>query len=175
MRYLIILSGNSLKNKAWGEAVLAHYGEQFDSAYLQNYTHWDSGEPSIDFAVEETKLAEHVSSLSSGTEITLMAKSAGSLLAFLAIDNKIVTPVRCIFLGIPFDLASDNLFKNNWNAIDSFTIPAVAFHNIADPTTSYDFTKATLEKHASHITLITTQESDHWYADFTTYDQHLKF
>jgi len=175
MRHLIILSGNSLKNKAWGEAVLKHYGPRFDSIYLELYDHWESGEANINFENEEAKISQHVATIPLGTEITIMAKSAGSLLALLAISHGTVMPARCVFFGIPLDLAAGNLFDSNWSVLKSFKIPATAFHNIADPTTSYDFTKTTLANLAPHINLITTHEPDHWYADFTTYDKNLHF
>ena len=173
MRHLVILSGNSLKNKAWGEAALEHFGPKFDSSFMLQYDHWDSGEASLDFAKEEAKLRAHVNSLPTGTEVTLMAKSAGSLLVFLASYHQAVTPVRCVFFGIPFDLAATGLFLNDWSPVKNFTVPATAFHNVADPTTSYEFTKSTLKQYAPHITLVTTHEADHWYGDFTTYGIYL--
>jgi len=173
MRHLIILSGNSLKNKAWGELVQSECGPQFDSVYLQQYEHWVSGEQNINFEVEQATLAAHVVTMPVDTEIILFAKSAGSLLAFLAIAAGVVTPSRCVFFGIPFDLAAVDLFKNDWTILNVFKIPAIAFHNQDDPTTSYEFTKTTIEKYAPHIKLLTTNETDHWYGDFTTYSQHL--
>jgi hypothetical protein len=49
MRHLIVLPGNSLKNKGWGELILEHYASQFDSLFMLEYDHWVSGEPNIDF------------------------------------------------------------------------------------------------------------------------------
>jgi hypothetical protein len=169
MRHLIILPGNSLKNKAWGELMLAEYAAQFDSAFMLEYDHWESGEANIDFRKEEEKLRALGATLPAETEIILMAKSAGSLLAFLAIHHGAITPNHCVFFGIPFDLAADNLFKDDWSPVDSFVINAIAFHNLADPTTSYEFTKSILAVHAPHITFITTNEADHWYGDTSTY------
>jgi hypothetical protein len=173
MRHLIVLSGNSLKNKAWGELMLAEYGPQFDTSYMLEYDHWASGEGNINFEVEEAKLRDYVASLGDTTEVTVFAKSAGSLLAFLAIHHGAVTPARVAFFGIPFDLAATELFKDNWGAVDAFKLPAIAFHNVEDPTTSYEFTKATLAAHAPHIKLITTHEADHWYGDTQTYKKSL--
>ncbi len=170
MRHLIVLPGNSQKNKAWGELILTEYAAQFDSAFMLEYDHWESGEANINFTREEEKLCAHTATLPAGTEIVLMAKSAGSLLAFLAIHHGAITPNYCVFFGIPFDLAADNLFKDNWSPVDSFAIKAVAFHNLADPTTSYEFTKSMLEVHAPRITLIATNEADHWYGDTVTYN-----
>ncbi len=173
MQHLIILPGNSSKNQAWGELMASHFGPQYDSVYLHIYQHWTSGEATIDFAFEEAALRAHMLSVPVGTEIVVFAKSAGSLLAFLALHHGVLTPVQCVFFGIPFDLAADNLFKNAWEPIDTFAIPALAFHNQKDPTTSYDYTVATLAAHAPHITLVTTTEHDHWYGDVETYQQYL--
>lgn len=173
MRHLIVLPGNSLKNKAWGELMLRHYSSRFDSSFMLEYDHWASGEANIDFAKEEEKLRAHIAALPQGTEIILFAKSAGSLLAFLAIHHRAVAPSRVVFFGIPFDLAAEDLFAEDWSAVDSFLPPALAFHNTDDPTTSYVFTRETLAVHAPHITRITTYEGDHWYGDTVTYDTHL--
>lgn len=170
MRHLIILSGNSLKNKAWGELMLEHYGAEYDSSFMAIYDHWVSGESNIDFAIESEKLKTHVASLPADTEITLFAKSAGSLLALLAIHTKVLNPVRAVFFGMPLDLAADNLFKDSWAPLSELTVPAIAFHNVDDPTTSYEFTKSMLATHNPNIQLITTHESDHWYGDLKTYD-----
>lgn len=171
MRHVIVLAGNSLKNKGWGELILAEYSLRFDSACMLEYDHWMSGESNINFAAEEAKLATYVSSLPPYAEIVLFAKSAGSLLAFTAIAHGVLTPIKCVFFGIPFDMAADNLFKDNWEAIDNFAIPAIAFHNTDDPTTKYEFTKDTLANHNPAITLVTTDEADHWYGDIVTYNR----
>ncbi len=173
MRHLIILSGNSRKNQRWGEAAAEHYQSKFDSCYLSEYDHWLSGEPNLDFAVEESKLKLHVQSLAAGTKITILAKSAGSLLTFLAIHHGAIRPQRCIFFGIPFDLAAEGIFKDRWAAVDDFSIEALAFHNVADPTAGYEFTRSILERHTPGIKLIATHEMDHWYGDFATYDKYL--
>lgn len=173
MRHLIVLPGNSLKNKAWGELILEHYAPQFDSSYTPEYDHWLSGESNIDFAVESEKLKTHINSLSPDTAITLFAKSAGSLLGLTVIHNKILKPVRVVFFGMPLDLAADNLFKDSWAPLSGLTVPAIAFHNVDDPTTSYEFAKSMLATHNPNIQLITTHESDHWYGDFVTYDTYI--
>jgi hypothetical protein len=130
MRHLIILPGNSLKNKAWGEAVLAHYKTKFDSVYLQHYSHWDGGEANINFETEEAKLKTHVAELSADVAITLVAKSAGSLLAFMAIYHGIITPAHCVFFGIPFDLAANN---GGWQWSSSSGCDAQPYFRIFNP------------------------------------------
>jgi predicted alpha/beta hydrolase family esterase len=173
MRHLIVMSGNSVKNKAWGELILEHYAPQYDSSFLLEYDHWVSGEPNIDFAKETAKLQKHVDALSPDTEIILFAKSAGSLLGLLTMYQGIYKPTRAVFFGMPLDLAADNLFKDSWAPLSELAVPAIAFHNVADPTTSYEFTKSMLATHNPHITLITTAGNDHWYSDLKTYDSFI--
>lgn len=175
MHHLIVLPGNSLKNKGWGELIVEHYTPNYDSSFMLEYDHWVSGEPNINFEIESQKLQTHVNLLPLDTEITLFAKSAGSLLGLTAIHNEILKPVRAVFFGMPLDLAADNLFKESWAPLAELTIPTIAFHNVEDPTTSYEFTKSILVKHNPNIQLITTHEADHWYADLETYDRYLNF
>lgn len=99
MRHLIILLGNSIKNKAWGELILDHYASKYDSVFMVEYDHWVSGEPNIDFTTESEKIQTHVDSLTSDTAITLFAKSAGSLLGLTAMHNKIFKPEQIVFLA----------------------------------------------------------------------------
>lgn len=170
MRHLIIFPGNSIKNKAWGELMSGHFSSQFDSTFILSFDHWESGEANINFDREEEKIRQHIVTLPADTEIVLFAKSVGSLLAFLAINHGALMPTHCVFFGIPFNLAAEQLFKESWKPVDLFTIPAIAFHNVEDPTTNYEFAKESLAAHAPHIKLITTNEADHWYGDVATYD-----
>ncbi len=170
MRHLIVLPGNSLKNKAWGELIASHYASQFDSVFMMEYDHWESGEANIDFTREAEKLEVHRTTLKEGVEITLFAKSAGSLLALLVLQQKMFVPIQAVFFGMPLDLAADNIFKESWTAIVELTVPSIAFHNETDPTTSYVFTKSILSEHNPTIELITTHQNDHWYGDVETYD-----
>ncbi len=173
MKELIILPGNSVKNRTWGEVMRDHYGPQFDSVHLHTYEHWETGDPIIDFDVELVKLRERTSPLFQDVELTIMAKSAGSLLAFVAVAEAILKPTKCVFFGIPFDLAAEGIFKDDWSAIENFTIPAIAFHNQNDPTADYRYTMATLAQYAPHVELVTTPEEDHWYGNTALYDTYL--
>lgn len=173
MRHLIVLPGNSPKNKAWGELIREHYALKFDSVFMTEYDHWVRGEPNIDFTIEAEKIQTHVDSLLPDTEITLFAKSAGTLLGLRVIHSKILKPVRVVFFGMPLDLAADNHFKDSWAPLAELIVPTIAFHNLTDPTTSYEFTKSMLELHNPNIQLITTHESNHWYGDLETYDRYI--
>jgi hypothetical protein len=170
MQHLIILPGNSVKNRTWGEVMRDHYGPLFASVTLLEYEHWETGAPQIDFDVELQKLAERNTPLFAEHEIVVMAKSVGSLLTFVAIRDGVIAPKKCVFFGIPFDLAAKDIFAEDWSPVESFAVPALAFHNVSDPTADYRFTAATLAHYAPGIKLVTTNESDHWYGDTKTYD-----
>ncbi len=174
MKELIILPGNSVQNRTWGEVMRDHYGPLFDSVYLHTYEHWETGDPIIDFDVELVKLRERTKPLfGAGVETVVLAKSAGSLIAFVAVAERILQPTKCIFFGIPFDLAATGLFKDDWSAVAAFTAPMLVFHNLYDPTTDYRFTAAILAQHLSHVKLITTNEEDHWYGNTDEYDKSI--
>lgn len=173
MKQLIILPGNSVKNRTWGEVMLEEYGPRFDAAYLQNYEHWETGDPVIDFDVELVKLRERTQPLFPGSEMVVMAKSAGALLAFVAMAEGIIAPTKAIFFGIPFDLAAEDIFKDDWSPVTNFKAPAIAFHNLEDPTAGYRFTMAALAQYAPHIKLITTPDLDHWYGNTELYNTYV--
>lgn len=173
MKHLLILPGNSSKNKAWGELMLLNYGGGYDSAFILEYEHWQTGAELINFTLEESRLSEHVATLSPGMEITVCAKSAGSILTFLAVESGVLKPVECFFFGIPFDYAAGDVFRVNWTAVESFSVSATAFHNENDPTAAYEFTKQILETKAPHIKLITTPDANHAYDRTDIYDEYL--
>lgn len=170
MQQLIILPGNSVQNRTWGEVMRDHYGPHFAAVHLAEYDHWESGAPMIDFDAELKKLSERDTPLFENSELVVMAKSAGALLAFVAIAEGILAPTKCIFFGIPFDLAAKDLFKDDWDAVSTLSVPSLIFHNQSDPTADYRFTAATVAQYLPSATFITTHESDHWYGDTKTYD-----
>jgi hypothetical protein len=173
MKHLIVLPGNSIKNKIWGERMLSHYADYFDTLYLQEYDHWNNEDTDIDFLQEEQKLREHVATLAKETQIFVLAKSAGSILLFGAVAGEVLHPVHVTFFGIPFEMAITDVFGGNWTMVDSFSVPAVAFHNAHDPIATYEYTKKIIDDRTKSISLITTAGSDHTYDDLETYDKYL--
>jgi hypothetical protein len=168
MKHLVVLSGNSPRNRAWGEGCVAHFGSRFDSVYMQEYDHWARNSKDIDVELELAKLAEAVKSLKG--EVYVLAKSIGSLLILLAIQRGTLSPEKCVFFGMPLELAAEDLFNGDWSALSEFSTPAIAFHNDEDPI-SYPYTKNALFEHGSgSIELITRKGDNHDYLDFAEYD-----
>lgn len=175
MQHLLVLPGNSVHNRTWGEVMLEHYGAQFGSAKMVSYEHWESGSPIIDFDVELMKLRElDTQPLFDAAELVIFAKSAGSLLTFVAAAEGVLKPTKCVLFGIPFEMAAQGIFKDDWSAVQEFKVPTLVFHNHDDPTAQYSYTKATLGQYLPHAELVTTVGDDHWYGDTATYDAHIK-
>lgn len=172
MRHLIVLPGNNVSNKLWGERALSHYSEYFDTLYLQEYSHWQSDAP-IDMVLEEQKLKEHVATLDPQVEIFVLAKSAGSVLCMSAAEAGFLRPVYCAFFGLPLDWALSDVFLGNWKAIDNFSVPTTAFHNTHDPIAPYEYVRKIVNERMKKVSLVTLEGTDHAYDDFDMYDKYL--
>ena len=173
MKHLVVLPGNSIKNQSWGIRMASHYMEHFDSIHIAEYEHWKTGKANIDLALEEKNLQEHVASLPKETQITVLAKSAGSILTFLAVKSGAINPSYCVFFGIPMDWAAVDVFYGKWTFLTDFTCPAIAFHNDNDPTAPYEYTKKIVDNYLPRVSFITTEGEDHYYDDYDLYDKYL--
>lgn len=172
MKKLVILPGNSPKNKTWGEEVAATYGAQFDAVYQQDYDHWESGEETIDFEREAEKLRDAVAS-DGGADVEhyVFAKSFGSILTLLSVHKGYVVPAKCVFFGMPLNLVEEqNIFGGNWAPLRDFSVPAIAFHNEDDPVADHTFTSNTLaELGVSSITFMSCNGDTHGYTEHGDY------
>ncbi len=175
MNKLIIFPGNSPRNKSWGEEVAAEFGDLFDAVYMQHYDHWESGNESINFETEINKLNQEIKLSSPDTSFFIFAKSVGSLLSFLAVHQHIINPAKCVFFGLPLDLADKGIFKEDWSSLSNFPGPAIALHNNNDPTANYDFAKKSINQYAQNtITFIELAGNDHSYNEYNTYRPIIK-
>lgn len=173
MRKLIILAGNSPRNHAWGEACEKHFQPWFDQSYLQQYDHWKTGEQWISFDAELAKLKQRVEADGPNVRRYIFAKSIGSILALLAIDQGKVQPAGCVFFGMPLDYAAGRVIDHDWDALVELSVPTLAFHNNNDPTAAYAFTRDTLAAKAPQVTLITREADDHSYDEFAQFEPHI--
>lgn len=175
MKKLIVLSGNSERNQAWGEGAVEFFGPWFDDVYMQYYYHWgtDSGEMDIEAELQKIKAVTEVAG--DGTEFYVFAKSIGSLLALISINKKIITPSKCVFFGMPIDLAAGSLFKDDWSPLFDFQIPTLAFHNIDDPVANCQFAGAKLnDLKVETIEFVKVPGDNHNYTEFSDYEAKIK-
>lgn len=175
MKKLLILPGNSQRNKAWGEACAQHFLDWFDVVYVQNYNHWSTGEQRIDFEAEIEKIDIIVTD--NQTEVGewyVFAKSVGSLLALEAYADGVIDPKKAVLFGMPLDMAAKDIYAEDWSALKEFSVPSIAFHNHDDPTTSYDFTVEKLKQYGTDFTIVSTDGDTHDYLDFAEYEPYIK-
>jgi predicted alpha/beta hydrolase family esterase len=168
MKKLLILPGNSLQNKAWGEQCHVHFQSQFDEVSLQYYDHWQSDDSWIDIEAELKKL----SNLEQG-EWYVVAKSVGTILALLAIERQLIQPVKCIFFGMPLDMAEQDIFKGDMSPLVNCSVPILAFHNDQDPIADFSFTKNKLTAN-DHVQFVQLHDDTHDYMSFSHYQSKIE-
>ena len=169
MRYVLVLPGNSVKNRAWGVACREYVQEMFDSVYVLQYTHWETGEPEIDLEEELEKIRTVVTEADGDVVWHIFAKSIGSVLALKAVEQGVIKPERCVFFGMSLEIAKAK-FGEDWSYLSRYDLPALAFHNDADPVADYAYTKSKIAEYAPSVTFKTLQGDTHDYLDFSEYE-----
>jgi hypothetical protein len=165
MKYLLVLPGNSVKNRAWGETCLRYFQEEFDVSLMQEYAHWENGKAELDMEAELESLRKMMTGMNPDVEWYIFAKSIGSVLALKAIEQGILTPKKCVFFGMSLNIAAE-LYGEEFSYLTAFNRPALAFHNDADPVADYAYVSAKLAEFAPTITLKTLSGNTHDYLDF---------
>lgn len=97
---IIILGGNSPKNALWVEKLADFYRAEY-SVIVVHYDSWNTNSH-LDFQVETAKLITLTDNLE---DYTVIAKSAGILLALQAIKHDAIAPSMLIALGTPLKYA----------------------------------------------------------------------
>ena len=98
MKEIIILGGNHISNLDWMKKLESTLDFDFNVKKIE-YLHWKNDNPEeIDFDDEMVELEK---TLSSKNNVNIIAKSAGVILALLAIQKGIISPDKVVFIGIP--------------------------------------------------------------------------
>lgn len=173
MKKLLVLSGNHVRNRDWGEQCVEFFRGDFDMVFYPQYDHWDVEGGRIDIEVELQKVKETVAGTGESDGWYVFAKSIGSVLALLAIQHGIITPERCVFFGMPLKIAEAEVTKD-WSYLSGLVLPVLAFHNDQDPIAAYEFTADIVHKLAPMITLRTLPGDTHDYRDFASYADEVR-
>lgn len=177
MKRLLVLPGNSPKNKVWGESAVEHFGRYFDESYVQEYVHWKTGEDIINFDTEIENLHAYIETHGvAGDTYYIFAKSFGTILTFMAAHRNVVIPTQCVFFGIPFNLVEETSpLGADWSALSTFVYPSLAFHNTHDPVASIDTLRMKLKEVDVHtIDIIEMPYDNHGYVEFDSYREHIE-
>lgn len=159
---LILLPGNSKKNKDWINQVEKCLGSIFAKTYIHNYQHWEDENESnnIDFELELENLVEATKDMDG---YVVFAKSAGVLLALLGIKRGLLNPANCVFVGLAYSygekrgLDLDELF-------DSYFIPTLFIQKTFDPAIHFEELREFLmESNVRNYELVEIPGDDHHY------------
>lgn len=140
---LILLPGTSSKNKEWIEEVSKRLSDLFSSTHIQYYDHWakNSVKYSMDIKQELSKLKTLAKPLK---DYMIFAKSAGTLLTLLGVEQGIISPVKCVFTGFPIHFARA-IGLDLANYLRSYSVPTLFIQNTNDPAMSFKDLKNFLE------------------------------
>ncbi len=163
---IIIVPGNSPKNKKWAEEIKKFLQENKKHDVLSiEYSHWHSGEEIIDIEKEAARLSEL---LSPSEEFLIIAKSAGISVSVKAFLSGKINSKSFIFLGLPLYWAIEREIDIS-SMFNDFYAPALIVQNNKDPIAPASKVREFLKnlKTPKNIQLIETSGNTHEYEDFT--------
>lgn len=98
---IIILGGNNPNNKTWIQRINKYLHKSFHTEKFY-YNHWQENLQDIDFSKEIKRLSRFISD-NGITSYSIVAKSAGFVLAMQGIGKGEITPRTVIGYGLPLD------------------------------------------------------------------------
>lgn len=159
---LIIFPGNSISNRAWAEEVASEVRGTFEIVRVVYYNHWETGEKTIDFDIEDQELIKITQGLD---EYVIFAKSAGTILSLRGIAEGVLKPVKNVFCGFPLKFGrSLNQNVDEW--LPKLEIPTVVIQNTEDPVMTYKEMSEYMESVNPNIKTIETGGNTHDYEDY---------
>lgn len=170
---LVVLPGNSSKNREWMFAAQAAFRPIFKQVIMDEYDHWSNSKETIDLNIEAAKLSAIVDSVEQPVEI--FAKSAGTILVLYAIHNKIIDPkkiLKCVFVGFPLLWAKENGFDiDTW--CEEYEILTTLIQNDHDPvTSSNEIEDAQSQGQFRTLELVIQKGDDHMYGNFDDFKKY---
>lgn len=103
---VLILGGNSKKNIAWIKRITKTFNKDYIVSELY-YDHWNNN-IEIDFDIELNKLKKLHNEVK---DYYIIAKSIGSIISLMGIEQNIIKPKKTVILGFPIELIK----KTNFN------------------------------------------------------------
>jgi len=135
---LLLLAGNGQHNKEWIYKVKDVLSPLFATLHVHEYAHWDSDEAFIDFDKEYATVEEETTKLG---QYVIFAKSVGTILTLKGINEGVLHPTKCIFVGLPLTMtAEENSKIKAW--LQASNVPILFVQNTDDPLGSFDQVKA---------------------------------
>lgn len=139
---VIILGGNSEKNRTWVLRVAKTLAPEDGSVYAHTYSHWVNGTAFINIEHEIKSLGKHKTPTGA---CIVIAKSMGIILALEGISRGILQPVACLFLGFPLKIIGNQPLPTK-ELLNFAPKETLFIQNDRDPLGSYDEVKGFLEE-----------------------------
>ncbi len=127
----LILPGNSQSNKPWTVEIDQQLSCYFQETKIIEYESWQSNDYGkvIDFPVELEKIKKAVANWD---QYCVFAKSIGTALCIKAVHDQILSPQKCVFVGVPLNwLSTKNIPIKNW--VSTYNIPTMVIQQRNDP------------------------------------------
>jgi hypothetical protein len=156
---LLLLGGNSPHNKDWIEQVEKELKNLFDETKIQYYDHWIGKSISANPKKELEKAMQNVEGWS---DYMIFAKSFGTSLSFHGINNGLLKPIKCIFVGVPLGRSPDKQRE----FFSGYSIPTLFIQQTKDRHMHFSELNEALKKNnAENYKLVEIEGSDHKYHD----------
>ncbi|MDQ5913709.1 MAG: hypothetical protein QG623_328 [Patescibacteria group bacterium] len=158
---LLILGGNSQRNKEWVHEVNSFVKDIFENTIIHEYRHWGTDLDILDFDLELDSITREAAEVGN---YGVFAKSVGSLLSLTLISRGSLKPKFCVFAGIALKLAREEGIDTE-SLFCSISCPVIIIQNDKDPVGGADEV-IQLVKGIDNIEVIETRGNDHSYNDF---------
>lgn len=157
---LLLLSGESILNKAWIENVAQTLKPLFAQVTILYYDHWQTGQGTIDLEKEYSKL---ISVAKDFGDYVIFAKSIGTVLAVRGIYEHKLNPVKCVFVGPAF-LMGESTITGFQNWIEGYSLPTLFVTKTNDPVAPASQLRDLLEKyHVQNFQFVEIPGDNHKY------------
>lgn len=155
---LLLLGGNSPKNKDWIEQVSLKLAPLFSHTKVQYYNHWQEENKSANFAAEFATMVQNAKDL--GENYCIFAKSFGTALTLKGIQDGVIAPQKCILTGCAFGEAKAPLL------LKGLKIPTLFIQQTSDPYLAFEDLKILIEDNdVLNYELKEVKGRDHKYSD----------
>ena len=161
---IVLLAGNSVKNKIWIEAVEKTVQSLFDQTQILYYEHWklEQKDALIDIKKETEKL---VKLINKNQRVYIFAKSVGCLVALTAIRDQKIMPKGCCFVGLPVNWSRANNIPIV-HLLEKYSVPTIFLQKTQDPAIGCKELKVLLkEQEVKNDSVIEVPGNNHEYDD----------
>jgi hypothetical protein len=171
---LLLLPGNSPEHKAWIREIERFLRPNFAHTAVIEYDNWLPGASNsiADLNMEAEKVREVVIGWE---DYFVFAKSIGVALAIKSINDRIITPRKCMFVGTPVLWTRQNhLDLDHW--IKGFKTPTLFIQQESDPCMpSPQLKQFLVEKNVANYSYVEVKGDDHNYEASSTVNLAQKF